>query len=49
MVIYVLCKALHCHAGNARFVILHGMTNYHLCANLVKTSNNGFRLKRLRG
>ena len=33
---------------NARSVILHEMTNYHLCMNSVKTSNNGCRLKRLR-
>ena len=49
MVIYVLCEALHFHDGNARSVILHEMTNFHLCMNLVKMSNNGCRLKRLRG
>ena len=49
VVIYVLCEALHCHAGNARSVILHEMTNYLLCMNPVKTGSNGCRLKRLRG
>ena len=49
VVIYVLCETLHCHAGNVRFVILHEMTNYLLCMNPLKTSNNGCRLKRLRG
>ena len=34
---------------NARSVILHKMTNYLLCMNPVKMSNNGCRLKRLRG
>ena len=38
MVIYLLCEALHFHAGNARIIILHKMTNYHLCMNPVKTS-----------
>ena len=49
MVIYVLCDALHCHTGNARSVILHEMSNYLLCMSPVKISNNGCRLKRLRG
>ena len=49
MVIYVLCEALHFMLENARSVILHEMTNYLLCVNPVKTSNNGCRLKRLRG
>ena len=49
MDIYVLYEALNCHAGNARSVILHETTNYLLCMNPVKTSNNGCRLKRLRG
>ena len=40
------CIVMH---ENARYVILHEMTNYHLCANPVKTSNNGCRLKRLLG
>ena len=34
---------------NAGSVILNEMTNYHLCMKPVKTSNNGCRLKRLRG
>ena len=33
---------------NARVVILHEMTNYLLCMNHVKISNNGCCLKRLR-
>ena len=45
MGIYVLCEALHCHAGNARSVILQKMTNYLLCISPVKTSNNDCRLK----
>ena len=28
VVIYVLCDALHCHAGKCQAVILHEMTNY---------------------
>ena len=49
MVIYVLCEALHCHAGKCQAVILHEMTNYRESMNPVKRSNNDFRLKRLRG
>ena len=46
MVIYVLCEALHCHAGKCKAVILHEMTNYLKSMNLVKKSKNDFRLKR---
>ena len=49
VVIYVLCEDLHCHSGKCQTVILHEMTNYLLRMNPVKTSNNDFRLKRLRG
>ena len=49
MVIYVLCVVIIVMLENARSVILHEMTNYLLCMNPVKTSNNGCRLKRLRG
>ena len=44
VVIYVLCEALHCHAGKARSVNLHQMTKYILCMSPVKTSNNCCRL-----
>ena len=49
VVIYVLCGALHCHAGKYQVRFLHEMTDYLLCMNPVKTSNNGCRLKQLRG
>ena len=28
VVIYMLCEALHCHAGKCQAVILHEMINY---------------------
>ena len=49
VVIYVMCEALHCHAGKCQAVILHEMTNYLKSMNPVKTSNNDFRSKRLLG
>ena len=49
VVIYVLCEALHCHAGKCQAVILHEMTNYLWSMSPVKSSNSDSRLKRIRG
>ena len=45
MVNYALWDALHCHAENARSIILHEMINCLLHMNPV----DGYWLKRLRG
>ena len=49
VVIYVCVRPCIVMLENARSVILQESTYYLLCMNPVKTSNNGCRLKRLRG
>ena len=49
VVIYYCVRPCIVMPENARSIILHEMTNYLLCMNPVKISNNGCRLKRLRG
>ena len=49
VVIYVLCEAMHGNAGKCKVRYLHEMTNYFLCMNPVKKSNNGSCLKQLHG